>query len=83
MTYLLFANSSHINRASLDGSSFETLYSGNSTDRIMGVDYHYRLVYNVCNISFLVITYILDILPYIATPDLYDCTFLLDNYNYY
>ena len=81
MTYLLFANSSHINRASLDGSSFETLYSGNSTDGIRGVDYHYRLV--LCNISFLVITYILDILPYIATPDLYDYTFLVDNSNNY
>ena len=41
-TYLLFANSHHINRVSVNGSSFEILYSEQFSGGIVALDYDYR-----------------------------------------
>ncbi|CAI8032996.1 Low-density lipoprotein receptor-related protein 1, partial [Geodia barretti] len=41
-TYLLFANSYHINRVSVNGSSFEILYSEQFSGGIVALDYDYR-----------------------------------------
>ena len=40
--YLLFSNSFHINRATLNGSHYEILYSEESGDGIIAIDYDYR-----------------------------------------
>ena len=42
-TYLLFANVFEINRVSLNGSSFQTVYNDSVSSVIVGLDYHYRL----------------------------------------
>ena len=41
-TYLLFGNTYHINRVSVDGSSFEVLYTDQPLGGIVGLDYDYR-----------------------------------------
>ena len=43
-TYLLFANSYHINRVSVNGSSFEILYSEQFSGGIVALDYDYRWI---------------------------------------
>lgn len=41
-SYLLFANTQHINRITLNGSHYEIVYSQEDTNGIVGLDYHYR-----------------------------------------
>ena len=44
-TYLLFANSYHINRVSVDGTSFEILYDDPFFGGIVGLDFNYRYIH--------------------------------------